>query len=189
MKFICSTLPGVVIIEPDVYEDDRGWFMESFNLRKFEEGLRHLGLPVPEPFVQDNQSSSRKGVLRGLHYQLEPFAQGKLVSVNHGAAFDVAVDIRHGSPTYGKYFGIELSAVNKRMLWIPAGFAHGFLALEDNTSFFYKTTNFYNKESERSLLWCDPKLNIKWPLLSEYVVNVKDQEAPCLAFNGPQCHD
>lgn len=185
MKFVSSPLPGVVIIEPDVYEDERGWFMESFNLRKFEEGLRHLGLPIPEPFVQDNQSCSKKGVLRGLHYQLEPFAQGKLVCVSQGAAFDVAVDIRQESPMYGKWFGLELNATNKKMLWIPAGFAHGFLALEDNTKFSYKTTNFYNKESERSLFWNDLVINIKWPVFSEYLVNAKDQEAPRLVLRTP----
>lgn len=185
MKFVSSPLPGVVIIEPDVYEDERGWFMESFNLRKFEEGLRHLGLPIPEPFVQDNQSCSKKGVLRGLHYQLEPFAQGKLVCVSQGAAFDVAVDIRQESSAYGKWFGLELNATNKKMLWIPAGFAHGFLALEDNTKFSYKTTNFYNKESERSLFWSDHTINIKWPVLSEYLVNAKDQEAPRLVSRTP----
>lgn len=177
MKFMPSTLPGVVIIEPDVYEDERGWFMESFNLQKFEEGLRHLGLPVPDPFVQDNQSCSKKGVLRGLHYQLEPFAQGKLVCVNHGAAFDVAVDIRQGSPSYGEWFGLELNTENKKMLWIPAGFAHGFLALEENTIFNYKTTNFYNKESERSIRWNDEALNIHWPDVGGYLINDKDQAA------------
>jgi len=180
MKFICSTLPGVVIIEPDVYEDERGWFMESFNARKFEDGLQQLGLPIPDPFVQDNQSCSRKGVLRGLHYQIEPFAQGKLVCVTQGAAFDVAVDIRAESPTHGKWFGLELSADNKKMLWIPAGFAHGFLALEDNTKFSYKTTNFYNKESERSVRWCDEALAIQWPDGDGYIINDKDRMAPLL---------
>ena len=114
MKFIAAELPGIVIIEPDVYEDERGWFMESFNLRRFEDGLQRLGLPLPGPFVQDNHSCSKKGVLRGLHYQLEPFAQGKLVSVTQGAAFDVAVDIRPGSPSLGQWFGVELTAVNKK---------------------------------------------------------------------------
>lgn len=181
MKFIPTELTGVVIIEPDVYEDERGWFMESFNQRKFEEGLQYLGLPLPEPFVQDNQSSSRKGVLRGLHYQLAPFAQGKLVSVVEGSAFDVAVDIRPESPNFGKWFGLELSAANKKMLWIPVGFAHGFLALEENTKFCYKTTNYYNKDAERSVLWCDKSLGIDWPELGGYRVNEKDQVAPVLA--------
>ena len=180
MKFIAAELPGIVIIEPDVYEDERGWFMESFNLRRFEEGLQRLGLPLPGPFVQDNHSCSKKGVLRGLHYQLEPFAQGKLVSVTQGAAFDVAVDIRPGSPSLGQSFGVELTAVNKKMLWIPAGFAHGFLALEDNTQFCYKTTNYYNKDSERSVFWGDKGINIEWPVMDTYFVNSKDQEAPLL---------
>ena len=182
MKFMPSTLPGVVIIEPDVYEDERGWFMESFNARKFEDGLQQLGLPIPDPFVQDNQSCSRKGVLRGLHYQIEPFAQGKLVSVSSGAAFDVAVDIRPEAQAYGKWFGLELNAENKKMLWIPAGFAHGFLALEDNTVFSYKTTNFYHQASERSVFWNDPIIDVKWPMFSKYLVNTKDQEAPCLSL-------
>ena len=181
MKFIPTELTGVIIIEPDVYEDERGWFMESFNQRKFEEGLQRLGLPLPDPFVQDNQSSSRKGVLRGLHYQMEPIAQGKLVSVVEGAAFDVAVDIRPDSPNYGKWVGLELNAANKKMLWIPVGFAHGFLALEENTKFCYKTTNYYNKDSERSVLWCDNSLGIDWPDLGGCLLNEKDQAAPVLA--------
>ena len=180
MKFMPSTLPGVVIIEPDVYEDERGWFMESFNARKFEDCLQQLGLPIPDPFVQDNQSCSRKGVLRGLHYQIEPFAQGKLVCVTQGAVFDVAVDIRVQSPTFGQWFGLELSADNKKMLWIPAGFAHGFLALEDHTKFSYKTTNFYDQTSERSVLWCDEDLAIEWPDVRDYIINEKDRHAPVL---------
>ena len=180
MKFTSAELPDVVIIEPDVYEDERGWFMESFNQRRFEEGLLSLGQPVPDSFVQDNQSCSKKGVLRGLHYQLDPFAQGKLVSVAQGAAFDVAVDIRAGSPTFGKWFGTELSAANKKMLWIPAGFAHGFLALEDMTLFSYKTTNVYNKSCERSIFWKDETIAIKWPILESYLINEKDQTAPSL---------
>ena len=180
MNFVQTALPGVVLIEPNVFEDDRGWFMESFNERRFADGLFQLGLPIPKPFVQDNQSCSKKGALRGLHYQLEPFAQGKLVSVTQGAAFDVAVDIREGSPTFGQWIGVELSASNKKMLWIPEGFAHGFVALEDNTHFHYKTTNFYNKNAERSVLWNDATLAIKWPALEEYLVSDKDQIAPRL---------
>ncbi|UXL40116.1 dTDP-4-dehydrorhamnose 3,5-epimerase [Pseudomonas fragi] len=181
MKFTEAQLPGVVIIEPDVYEDERGWFMESFNQKRFEEGLQSLGQPIPKPFVQDNQSCSKKGVLRGLHYQLEPFAQGKLVSVSQGAAFDVAVDLRTGSPTFGKWLGIELNATNKKMLWIPAGFAHGFLALEDKTYFSYKTTDFYNKDSERSLFWNDPVIGVEWPSSDKYYISTKDLEAPRLS--------
>lgn len=181
MKFTEAQLPGVVIIEPDVYEDERGWFMESFNQKRFEEGLQSLGQPIPKPFVQDNQSCSKKGVLRGLHYQLEPFAQGKLVSVSQGAAFDVAVDLRTGSPTFGKWLGIELNATNKKMLWIPAGFAHGFLALEAGTLFSYKTTNFYSKISERSICWQDGCIGIEWPELESYFINEKDRSAPLLS--------
>lgn len=178
MKFTSAELPDVVIIEPDVHKDERGWFMESFNQRRFEEGLLSLGQPVPDLFVQDNHSCSKKGVLRGLHYQLDPFAQGKLVSVAQGAAFDVAVDIRAGSPTFGKWFGTELSAANKKMLWIPAGFAHGFLALEDMTLFSYKTTSYYNKDSERSLLWNDPVIGVEWPHIDGYLISDKDLTAP-----------
>ena len=180
MKFIPAKLSGLVIIEPAVYEDERGWFMESFNLNRFENGLLSLGLPLPGSFVQDNVSCSKKGVLRGLHYQLEPFAQGKLVSVCHGAAFDVVVDIRMGSPSFGEWFGLELNAINKKMLWIPVGFAHGFLALEEDTRFCYKTTNFYNKDSERSILWSDPTLGISWPEIGGYDLSLKDAEAPPL---------
>ena len=178
MKFIAAELPGIVIIEPDVYEDERGWFMESFNLRRFEEGLQRLGLPLPGPFVQDNHSSSKRSVLRGLHYQAEPFAQGKLVRVVEGAAFDVAVDIRKSSPTYLKWVGVELSSANKKMLWIPEGFAHGFLALEDDTQFLYKTTNYYKRESEASLLWSDADIGIKWPEIGPIIISQKDEEAP-----------
>lgn len=181
MKFTLADILGIVIIEPKVFTDERGWFMESFNQRDFNEGLSKLGLPEPQHFVQDNQSCSKKGVLRGLHYQLEPHTQGKLVSVTQGAAFDVAVDIRKGSSTFGQWFGIELSAVNKKMLWIPAGFAHGFLALEDDTHFIYKTTSFYDQLSERSLLWSDVALNIDWPSLSAYLISDKDRQAPPLS--------
>ena len=180
VKFTSAALDGVVIIEPKVFVDERGWFMESFNERCFQEGLSGLGLPVPKAFVQDNQSSSKKGVLRGLHYQLGPHTQGKLVCVTQGAAFDVAVDIRVGSPTFGKWYGVELSAMNKKMLWIPEGFAHGFLALEDETCFNYKTTNYYNKDSERSLLWNDPALGIEWPAMEGYLISERDQRAPLL---------
>ena len=180
MKITRTAIPDVLVIEPTVFSDDRGWFMESFNEERFSAELKSLGLPVPRPFVQDNHSCSKKGVLRGLHYQLEPFAQGKLVSVTHGAAFDVAVDIRPGSPSLGQWCGVELTAVNKKMLWIPAGFAHGFLALEDNTQFCYKTTNYYNKDSERSVFWGDKGINIEWPVMDTYFVNSKDQEAPLL---------
>lgn len=178
MKLIQTAIPDVVIIEPQVFEDDRGWFMESFNEQRFHAELDKLGLPTPRPFVQDNHSCSKKGVLRGLHYQLPPHAQGKLVRVTQGAAFDVAVDIRQGSPTFGQWAGVELSAENKKVLWIPEGFAHGFVALKDDTHFFYKATDFYTKDYERSLKWNDPELAIDWPLLDGLTVSEKDQVAP-----------
>jgi dTDP-4-dehydrorhamnose 3,5-epimerase len=164
MKLISTRIADVVIVEPAVFGDERGWFMESFNQPKFEAGLRQLGLPAPRPFVQDNHSCSQAGVLRGLHYQLPPHPQGKLVRVTQGAAFDVAVDIRKGSPTFGQWVGEVLSAANKRQLWIPEGFAHGFVALEDDTHFLYKTTDVYAKDCERSIIWNDPDIGIEWPL-------------------------
>lgn len=164
MKLVPTALPGVVIVEPAVFSDDRGWFMETFNEPRFHQGLRELGLSLPRSFVQDNHSCSRKGVLRGLHYQRDPHAQGKLVRVARGAAWDVAVDIRPGSPTRGRWVGVELSAQNNRQLWIPEGFAHGFLALEDDTHFLYKTTDVYVKASEGAIVWNDPVLAIHWPL-------------------------
>lgn len=178
MKFYYAEIPDIVIIEPDVFEDERGWLMESFNQLRFDEGLRNLRMPKAKNFVQDNHSLSKKDVLRGLHYQVEPFAQGKLVSVTKGAVFDVAVDIRPGSPTYGQWFGTELNEINKKMLWIPAGFAHGFLALEDDTHFNYKVTDFYNKDSERSIRWNDSSIAIKWPIRSAYIINEKDKLSP-----------
>ncbi|MBF7729303.1 dTDP-4-dehydrorhamnose 3,5-epimerase [Pseudomonas sp. N040] len=177
MKLIQTTIPDVVIIEPQVFEDDRGWFMESFNEQRFHAGLQNLGLPVPRPFVQDNHSCSKKGVLRGLHYQLPPHAQGKLVRVIQGAAFDVAVDIRKESATYGQWVGLELNSRNQKMLWVPEGFAHGFLALEDNTHFLYKTTDYYAKDCEAAMRWNDPTLAIKWPEMEPLVINQKDREA------------
>lgn len=178
MKLAKTALPDIVIIEPTVFEDDRGWFMESFNEGRFHRELHKLGLPIPPRFVQDNHSYSKKGVLRGLHYQLPPHAQGKLVRVIQGAAFDVAVDIREGSPTFGRSVGVELSAINNRMLWIPEGFAHGFVALEEETHFLYKTTDIYSKESEACLRWDDPSLAIDWPLEGVPILNKKDQLAP-----------
>ncbi|MES2838108.1 MAG: dTDP-4-dehydrorhamnose 3,5-epimerase [Bacteroidota bacterium] len=158
-------IDGLLIIKPSVFGDSRGAFFESYNQKKFEE----LGLNIH--FVQDNQSVSQKNVLRGLHFQNPPFAQGKLVRVTNGAVLDVAVDIRKNSATYGEHFKIELSATNNLMLWIPEGFAHGFLTLTDNTVFVYKCTGFYNKSSESAIIWNDSDLNIDWgtknPLLSE----------------------
>lgn len=178
MKLNQTAIPDVVLIEPTIYEDERGWFMESFNEQRFHAELQKLGLSIPRPFVQDNHSSSKKGVLRGLHFQRAPHAQGKLVRVVHGAAFDVAVDIRPGSPTFGKWVGVELSAVNKHMLWIPEGFAHGFLALEDDTEFLYKTTDYYSKECEAAIRWDDLDLEIVWPYVEEGIhVSAKDEQA------------
>ena len=184
MKFIESTLPGVVIIVPAVLTDERGWFMESFNAARFASGLAELGLPDPGPFVQDNHSSSRAGVLRGLHYQLPPHAQGKLVRVTQGSAYDVAVDIRRGSAHFGQSFGTVLSERNRNQLWIPAGFAHGFVALEDDTHFLYKTTDVYARECERSVRWDDPTIDVHWPLpegLSVPLMAAKDAAAPLWA--------
>jgi dTDP-4-dehydrorhamnose 3,5-epimerase len=182
MKLICTTLPDVVIVEPAVFGDERGWFMETFNEPRFHDELSKLGLPSPRPFVQDNHSLSMAGVLRGLHYQMTPHAQGKLVRVTHGSAFDVAVDIRKGSPTFGQWVGVELSADNKRQLWVPEGFAHGFLALEDNTQFLYKTTDVYTKACERSIIWNDPAIGIEWPLKGQPPsLADKDAQAPLLA--------
>jgi len=158
-------IEGLLVLKPRVFEDSRGYFFESFNQRLLEEA------GLEEKFVQDNQSLSQKGVLRGLHFQKEPHAQGKLVRVIKGAVLDVVVDIRKNSPTYGKYFSIELTEKNKVMFWIPVGFAHGFLTLQDDTIFHYKCSNYYNKESESSIVWNDKDVNINWsienPLLSE----------------------
>ncbi|EEV4487488.1 dTDP-4-dehydrorhamnose 3,5-epimerase, partial [Escherichia coli] len=151
-------IPDVLIFEPKVFGDERGFFMESFNQKVFEEAV---GRKVE--FVQDNHSKSSKGVLRGLHYQLEPYAQGKLVRCVVGEVFDVAVDIRKSSPTFGKWVGVNLSAENKRQLWIPEGFAHGFLVLSEIAEFVYKTTNYYHPESEGCIKWDDSFLMIDWP--------------------------
>ena len=181
MKFTATRLPDVVLIEPAVFGDDRGWFMESFSQKRFADGLAALGLPLPRPFVQDNESQSAAGVLRGLHYQLPPHPQGKLVRVTQGAALDVAVDIRRGSPTFRQWVAEELSADNRRQMWIPEGFAHGFVALQDNTRFLYKTTDFYARDSERAIRWDDPALGIAWPAGLQPRLASKDAEAPLLA--------
>lgn len=181
MKLSPTRIPDVVIVEPAVFGDERGWFMESFNAARFESELVKLGLPAPRPFVQDNHSCSKKNVLRGLHYQLPPHPQGKLVRVTQGAAFDVAVDIRRGSATFGQWIGVELSADNKRQLWIPEGFAHGFVTLADDTHFLYKTTDVYAKDCERSILWNDPEIGIAWPLAGmQPLLAPKDAQAPGL---------
>lgn len=187
MKLVATALPGVLLVEPAVFGDERGWFMESFNQLRWEVALKALAAPgeaPAAPFVQDNHSCSRAGVLRGLHYQLPPQAQGKLVRVVQGAAFDVAVDIRRGSPHFGRWFGAELSAADRRQMWIPAGFAHGFIALADDTHFLYKTTAFYARECERAIRWDDPAIGIAWPLpagMSAPLLAPKDAAAPRLA--------
>lgn len=181
MRLVPTALAGVVIVEPQVFADARGWFMESFHEPRFHEGLERLGLPRPRRFVQDNHSCSRRGVLRGLHYQCAPHAQGKLVRVVRGTAFDVAVDLREDSPGFGRWVGVELSADNRRQLWIPEGFAHGFVALEDDTHFLYKTTDHHAPECERSILWCDERLGIDWPdVVDPALISEKDRRAPGL---------
>lgn len=180
MNVIRTALPEVLILEPKVFKDERGWFVESYNERVFHRTLNDLGFDAPRPLVQDNRSLSSKGVLRGLHYQRSPHSQDKLVSVTQGAIFDVAVDIRRGSATFGKWVGVELSATNGRMLWVPAGFAHGFLSLEDDTQVHYKVSDYYAKECEGSINWADPQLAIEWPAGLELIVSPKDKEAPFL---------
>lgn len=166
-------IPDVILITSKAFSDERGFFMESYKESEFKAN------GINFEFKQDNHSKSSKKVLRGLHYQLEPYAQGKLVRVITGKIFDVAVDIRRGSPTFGKWVSAELSEDNKKMLWIPPGFAHGFLALEDNTNVLYKSTNEYSKESERGILWNDPEIGIKWPL-DNPLLSDKDKKHPVL---------
>lgn len=175
MKIISTSIPEVLILEPTVFGDERGFFYESFNERKFRDGTG-----VDAAFVQDNHSKSVKGVLRGLHYQLQQ-TQGKLVRVVAGAVFDVAVDIRQSSPTFGKWVGVELSADNKRQLWVPAGFAHGFVTVSDSAEFLYKTTDYYAPEFERAILWNDPAIGIDWPLDGAPQLSGKDQAGKLLA--------
>jgi len=172
MEIIETKIKDLLIIKPDVFEDERGYFFESFNKEKF----KALGLDLD--FVQDNESKSQKNVLRGIHFQKPPFAQGKLVRVVKGAVLDVAVDLRANSKTYGQWEAVELSEENKLMYWIPPGFGHGFLTLRDDTVFTYKCTNEYNKESEGSLLWEDLDLNIDWHIAESPILSPKDQEAP-----------
>jgi dTDP-4-dehydrorhamnose 3,5-epimerase len=175
VNVISTAIADVMIIEPKVFGDDRGFFFESFNSRQFAE---LIGRNVD--FVQDNHSRSAKNVLRGLHYQIQQ-PQGKLVRVVQGVVFDVAVDIRRSSPTFGQHIGVELSAENKRMFWVPEGFAHGFVVLSDTAEFLYKTTNYWAPEFERSIAWNDPALGIKWPIQGEPTLSAKDQQAKALA--------
>ena len=181
MRVEKTKLDGLLILHPQVFGDERGWFMESFNQLVFEQTLKERGFDIPQ-FVQDNHSCSQKGVLRGLHFQREPYAQGKLVRVVQGKVWDVAVDIRPESETYGEWVGIELSAENKTMFWIPEGFAHGFIALEHNTQFLYKTTNYYNKESEGAIIWSDTTLKIDWPLNKVDKVILSDKDTNSMKF-------
>ncbi len=175
MKAISTAIPDLLIIEPKVFGDERGFFFESFNRRRFGE---LIGRDVD--FVQDNHSRSVKNVLRGLHYQIQQ-PQGKLVRVIQGSVFDVAVDIRKKSPTFGLHVGLELSAENKRMLWVPEGFAHGFVVLSDTAEFLYKTTDYWAPEFERSIAWNDPSISIQWPIQDAPILSAKDQQAKQLA--------
>ena len=170
MNVIPTVIPDVLIIEPEVFGDERGFFFESYNLRSFEEKTG-----VKTPFVQDNHSRSGKNVLRGLHYQIRQ-PQGKLVRATAGEVFDVAVDIRRSAPTFGRWISERLSADNKRMLWVPPGFAHGFLVLSEYAEIQYKTTDYYAPEHERSILWNDPDLNIRWPLQGLPILAEKDMK-------------
>lgn len=174
MKATPLTIPDVYLIEPQVFGDERGFFFESFNHAKFEAAI---GRQVQ--FVQDNHSKSAKGVLRGLHYQVQQ-PQGKLVRVTQGEVFDVAVDVRKSSPTYGQWVAEILSADNKKQLWIPEGFAHGFLVLSETAEFLYKTTDYYAPEYERCLAWNDPQINIDWPCHEQPTLSSKDQQAKLL---------
>jgi dTDP-4-dehydrorhamnose 3,5-epimerase len=170
MQLTRSIIPDVMILEPRVFEDDRGFFLESWNARDFKSAV---GIDVP--FVQDNQSRSRRGVLRGLHYQIKQ-PQGKLVSAVRGSVFDVAVDLRKSSASFGKWFGAELNETNHRQVWIPAGFAHGYLVLSETADLLYKTTDFYEPKHERCLMWNDPEIGIEWPLAGEAVLSAKDRQ-------------
>ena len=178
LKATATRLPEVLVLEPRVFGDERGFFLESFNARSFEQAT---GLAVP--FVQDNHSRSARGVLRGVHYQIRQ-PQGKLVRVTAGRVFDVAVDLRRSSPRFGQWAGVELSAENHRQLWVPPGFGHGFLVLSDSADFLYKTTDYYAPEHERALVWNDAQVGIEWPLADLGVpvaLSAKDAAAPVLA--------
>ena len=176
MNIYKTELQGVLVIEPNLFEDDRGFFYESYKKSIFEEAV---GKEVN--FVQDNHSKSSKGTVRGLHYQLPPMAQGKLVRCVSGKIFDVAVDIRPTSNNFGKWFGITLSESNKKQLWIPEGFAHGFLTMSETAEILYKATGFYASNLEGSIIWSDPYINIKWPKIKNIIQSAKDSEAPLLS--------
>lgn len=174
MKVTRLAIPDVMLLEPKVFGDARGFFLESYNQRTFTQATG-----LTPTFVQDNHSHSARGVLRGLHYQIKQ-AQGKLVRVTSGAVFDVAVDVRGSSPTFGKWVGETLSADNKKQMWIPEGFAHGFLVLEDHTEFLYKTTDYYAAEHERCIAWNDPTIGVKWPIDDAPALSAKDQQGTSL---------
>ncbi|SCW96704.1 MULTISPECIES: dTDP-4-dehydrorhamnose 3,5-epimerase [unclassified Pseudomonas] len=174
MNVIATRLPDILIIEPKVFGDDRGFFYESFNARAFAEAT---GCTLP--FVQDNHSRSTRGVLRGLHYQIEQ-TQGKLVRVTAGEVLDIAVDIRRGSPTFGQWASVRLSAQNHRQLWVPPGFAHGFVVLSESADFLYKTTDYYSPSAERCIRWDDPQLAIDWELEGAPILSAKDQNGKAL---------
>jgi len=177
MKIIPTALPEVLILQPKVFGDERGFFLESYNCKAFNEAV---GYEVD--FVQDNHSRSAHGVLRGLHYQLPPHAQGKLVRVTAGRVFDVAVDMRSSSPRYGRWAGVDISSDNHQQLWIPPGFAHGFVVLSDSADFLYKTTDYYAPHAERAVKWDDPAIGIDWPVpvTMNIIVSGKDAAAECL---------
>lgn len=175
MQIQTTAIPDILIIEPTVFGDDRGFFYESFNQKRFAELTG-----INPNFVQDNHSKSAKGVLRGLHYQIQQ-TQGKLVRVTAGEVFDVTVDLRKSSPTFGKWVGVTLSAENKRQLWVPEGFAHGFVVISDTAEFLYKTTDYWASEFERSILWNDPAIGIEWPLDGEPLLSGKDKVGALLA--------
>ena len=177
MKVTTTAIEGLLILEPRVFGDERGFFLESYNQKAFDDALGH-----EVRFVQDNHSRSAKGVLRGLHYQLPPHAQGKLVRVTQGAVFDVAVDMRRSSPSFGRWVGVELTGQNHRQLWLPPGMAHGFLVTSDSADFLYKTTEYYAQPAERCVRWDDPAIGIDWPALDHTpVLSAKDAAAPWLA--------
>ena len=175
MKAIPTDIPGVLVLEPKVFGDDRGFFFESYNRRAFREATG-----LDPDFVQDNHSKSARNVLRGLHYQVRN-AQGKLVRVTAGEVYDAVVDLRRSSPTFGKWVGMTLSAANRRMLWVPEGFAHGFVVTSESAEFLYKTTDYYAPEHERSLLWNDPALGIPWPLQGAPLLKANDASGTPLA--------
>lgn len=181
MKVTTTAIEGLLILEPRVFGDERGFFLESYSQKVFDDAVGH-----EVHFVQDNHSRSAKGVLRGLHYQLPPHAQGKLVRVTQGAVFDVAVDMRRGSASFGRWVGVDLSGENHRQLWLPPGMAHGFLVTSDSADFLYKTTQYYAPQSERCVRWDDPSIGIDWPAPDSMpLLSTKDAAAPQLADAPP----